>query len=273
MPAYAKRPALPGNTAVLRHFGRDGLIATLRGRQLRLMRIDKFDDPFEGSAPQAEVDASTPVLIHAANQQQMWAQYRAHYPELDVYRTEDPWTRVTRLRRALTKASHACSWIHGDESELMWRLYCGDDGVRGRGVAMRTTLDNLEKSVAAHDFYVSPIIYRDYHTSGTGEPVFSQQLDALFHKRTGFRDEREVRLLKHNEHHYGLLALNSATAELREHEFFTWDPDVLEMIVVSPYADEAYEQEVREIVHAHAPTLDTRVELSIMHPRRDRPRF
>jgi hypothetical protein len=275
MPAYTNRPALPGNTAVLRRLGREGLIATLRDRQLRFTRIDKLEDTFEGSAPQAEIDAVTPALIGAASQQHMWMQLRPHYPELglDTYFTEDPWTRVSRYRRAMTKATHACSWSHGDESDLMWRRYCADDGIPGCGVALRTTLDRLETSVAAHDLYVSPIIYREYHTPGTGKPVFSQQVDAMFHKRSGYKDEREVRLLKYNEHHYGQLANKATVVELPEYEFLGWEPaDVLDAIVISPYSDEAHEQEVRDIVHAHAPTLDARVELSTLE-RPGRARF
>src|SRR4026208_2294791 len=138
MPAYDKRPVLPGNTVALRHFGRTGPNATLRDRQLRFTRIDTVDDAFAGSVPQAEVDAVTPALIGAAARRHMTMQLRPHYPELDfpAYFIEDPWTRVTRLRRAMTKAAHACSWIHGDESEPMWRLVCSG-GARGRGGALR----------------------------------------------------------------------------------------------------------------------------------------
>jgi hypothetical protein len=93
---------------------------------------------------------------------------------------EDPWIRITRLRRARTRSAHASCWSAGDESELLWRLY--DDGSQGVGVALRTTLTRLEASVAAPDVYVSPITYLRYHEI----PKFADEMHALMHKRHGF---------------------------------------------------------------------------------------
>jgi hypothetical protein len=273
MPAYKNRPEMPGDTPVLRYIGLKGLAATVTERRLRFTRVDKYKDPFEGSVPQAEVDHVTPALIGAASRQHMMMQIKPHFPEMEPYRTEDPWTRVTRFRMAKTKAAHACSWAAGDESELRWLFYCRDDRKRGLGVAMRTTLERLERSVASYDFFVSPIRYRHYHT--TGEEPFTQEIDALFHKRMGFSDEHEVRLLKFDEPHYFALAKKDAVIKpLPKFRYFEWTPrDVLDAIVVSPYADEEYEARVRGIVSAADAGLAARVELSILHPRRDAPRF
>jgi hypothetical protein len=52
----------------------------------------------------------------------------------------------------------------------------------GVGVAMRTTLAQLEASVAPHDLYVSPVTYRHYHDG----PAFNDDLDQFMHKRKGF---------------------------------------------------------------------------------------
>jgi hypothetical protein len=54
-------------------------------------------------------------------------------------------------------------WDWGEESEGTWRLYCKDDGVPGRGVALETTLEKLEASVQPLDLVVSPVSYRYYH--------------------------------------------------------------------------------------------------------------
>ena len=59
---------------------------------------------------------------------------------------------MTRLRRAKTRSTYACCWAAGHESEALWRLYCKPP----EGVAMRTTLEKLETSVAPHNLYVSP---------------------------------------------------------------------------------------------------------------------
>jgi hypothetical protein len=47
---------------------------------------------------------------------------------------------------------------------------------------MRTTLAQLEASVAPHDLYVSPVTYRHYHDG----PAFNDDLDQFMHKRKGF---------------------------------------------------------------------------------------
>lgn len=272
MPIYRNRPDTPGDAVVSRYLGLDGLVATLAERKLRFTRIDKFEDPFEGSVPRSEADHVLPALLAAASGQNMMRQLAAHYPEMKVYDSEDAFTRVTRLRRARTKSAHASSWAAGEESELLWRLYCRDRGKPGLGVAMCTTLDRLERSVAAHDAFVSPILYVDYHTADG--PHFNCAVDALFHKRRGFRDEREVRLLCVDDGHYGALARDATVGPLPEYRYFAWAAvDVLEAVVISPYADHAYEDEVRSTVAATAPALAPRVELSILHERRDAPRF
>jgi len=42
-------------------------------------------------------------------------------------------------------------------------LGSNDDGVRGRGVAIQTTLEALEASVTPHKLVVRPITYRYHH--------------------------------------------------------------------------------------------------------------
>jgi hypothetical protein len=145
---------------------------------------------------------------------------------------EDPWARMTRLRRAMTRSTHACCWAAGDESEPLWRLYCTNDGP-GVGVALRTTLAKLEASVA-HDLYVSLIRYRHYHEG----PAFDDELDSFMHKRNGFWAEKEVRLLKFDRAHFhALISAPPTAAELEEHLFLDWPAaDAIEKIVLSPYA-------------------------------------
>jgi hypothetical protein len=184
---------------------------------------------------------------------------------------EEPWTRITRLRRALTRSAHASCWSAGDESELLWRLYCTNEGCQGVGVALRTTLARLEASVAAHDLYVSPITYVVYHQA----PPFTDEMDSLLHKRHGFAAEHELRLLKFDDAQYGALVPKDASVpELPEHIFVDWGPhDVIEEIVISPYAGEKYEESVRAAINETDPNLDDRVMLSVMNERRNPANF
>ncbi len=162
----------------------------------------------------------------------------------------------------------------GDESEALWRLYCADDNCQGVGLALRTTVDRLEASVAAHDLYVSPINYRLYHEG----PAFTDEMDSLLHKRLGFEAERELRLLKFDQAHYGALVpivpKDASTSELPGHIFVDWVlGDVIEEIVVSPYADQNYEDLVRHAIDAADPKLADCVRLSVLHERRYPPGF
>jgi hypothetical protein len=139
----------------------------------------------------------------------------------------------------------------------MSRLYCDDQDLQGVGVAIRTTLARLEASVAAHDLYVSPITYLPYHEA----PPFTDEMDALLHKRHGFAAESELRLLKFDVAHYNALVPKDASVpELPNHTYLNWVlSDVIDEIVVSPYADEDYEDWVRRAIGAKDPNLVDRV--------------
>jgi hypothetical protein len=100
-------------------------------------------------------------------------------------------------------------------------------------------------------------------------------MDALMHKRHGFAAEREFRLLKFDEAHYRALTPKDASVpELPEHIYVDWIlSDVIKEIVISPYADEGYEDLVRRIIGAIDPNLSDRVVLSVMHERQNPPGF
>jgi hypothetical protein len=138
--------------------------------------------------------------------------------------------------------------LAGDESEALWRLYCADDGCQGVGVALRTTLARLEASVAAHDLYVSPITYLPYHEA----PPFTDEMDSLLHKRHGFAAERELRLLKFDQEHFNVLVpKDGSVPELLKHIYLDWVlSDVIDEIIISPYADVNYEDLARQAIHA-----------------------
>jgi hypothetical protein len=246
VPVYKNQPSIPGDTPVWRYLSLDAVIATIKTRRLRLTRIDKFQDPFEGSVPDAVIDQQTVLLIGRESRRHMMNQIAPHHPGMAASMPpyEDSWTRMTRLRRARTRSAHASCWSHGDESELLWRLYCRHEGSQGVGVALRTTLARLEASVEAPDLTVSPINYVRYHEA----PPFTDDMAPLLqHKRHLFAPERELRLLKFDQAH-----------------------DVIDKIVISPYADENYEHLVRDAIKAIDPNLASRVVLSVLN---DQPNF
>src|SRR5262249_17692119 len=137
MPTYKNRPPLPEQTPVWRYLNLSGVIATVKTRKLRLTRLDTFRDRFEGSVPKKQMEVQDVLFMGAGSRRQMMNSVSRHYP--GMARTpppdEDSWARITRLRRAQTRSAHASCWSHGEESEALWRLYCGDDSCPGFGVA------------------------------------------------------------------------------------------------------------------------------------------
>src|SRR2546425_7788980 len=163
MPMYRNRVPMDPATELRRYTTLDALVQILRNQQLRLSRLDTFQDPFEGSVPKRQIDDQLP-LFSSRNAFQMMS-VAAHYPSMSMPPrcNLDPWTEMTLRRRAKTRSAHASCWTAGHESEAMWRLYCRDDGPEGQGVALQRTLGSVEASVTQHDLFVSPIRYRDYH--------------------------------------------------------------------------------------------------------------
>jgi hypothetical protein len=250
---------------VWRYLTLKAVIATIEKRQLRLTRVDRFKDRFEGSVPKAQIDDQLLLFSNASRRTAMIQLGKTPPPP-----NEDPWIRITRLRRARTRSAHASCWSHGDESELLWRLYCADDGCQGVGVALRTTVAGLKASVEGH-LYDSAITYLKYHEA----PPFTDDMDALMHKRHGFAAEREFRLLKFDDAHFSaLIPKDASVSELPEHISVDWVlSDVIDEIVISPYADESYEDWVRHAIRTMDPNLSDRVVLSEMHERRHPPGF
>jgi hypothetical protein len=275
MPRYKNRAPMDEATELRRYIALEALVHIFRDQRLRLTRVDKFLDPFEGSVPKGQIDDQLP-LFSSRNAIQMMS-VAAHYPGMSIppRRNVDPWMEMTMRRRAKTRSAHASCWTAGHESEAMWRLYCRDGEVEGQGVALQSTLGRVEASVAQHDLIVSPIRYRHYHEGD----AFTDELDPFMHKRMGFAHEGEVRLLKYDESHYLMLAAaltsgDPTPPDLPAHIFLDWSPvSVIEKITISPYGDEAYETRVRDAIEAIAPSLLDTVELSVLSERRYAPQF
>lgn len=179
----------------------------------------------------------------------------------------------------MTRSAHASCWVAGPESEAMWRLYgqeniC-DISTLGHTVALQSTLGKIESSVAQHDLFVSPIRYRTYHE---GE-AFDDDLDMFMHKRLGFRHECEVRFLKYDRGHRdqlmnALINDSPPPPELSEHVYLGWPSNfVVESILISPYADEAYEEKVRAEIKLIDADFEKLLALSILSERRFAPQF
>ena len=278
MPVYKNRPEVSPDEQPCHYTTLEAVVAMISGPKLRLTRLDTFDDPFEGSVPKQTMDDQVPLFAGSHAAAMMMQAVAAHYPShynIPRARYRDQWTETTLRRKAMTRSAHAICWRAGDESEAMWRLYC-NDGARGQGLALRTSLRKLEQSVSQHDVFVSPVAYRHYHTG----PAFTDDLDAFMHKRNGFKHESEVRLLKYDQPHYLEHAAfimgyrEVEPAALPKYVYLDWTAlDAIEAIVISPYASQIYEDEARRAIHALSTSLSRTVELSELSERRYGPNF
>jgi hypothetical protein len=73
------------DTPVWRYLTLSAVIETIKTGHLRLTRVDRFKDPFEGSVPEQQVDDQVPLFIGAASARAMMNSVAAHYRE-DRYR-------------------------------------------------------------------------------------------------------------------------------------------------------------------------------------------
>src|SRR5438876_10825373 len=120
MHTYKNRPPIDSATELRRYTSLNALEHMLRDKQLRLTRVDRFQDPFEASVPKKQMDDQLPIFS-SANQMEMMAESQQGMRRHSCY-VKDPRTRMTLRRRAATRSAHASCWILGPESEAMWRL-------------------------------------------------------------------------------------------------------------------------------------------------------
>jgi hypothetical protein len=190
--------AIAPGTPLWRYTHLNELENVLRDRKLRLTRVDQFPDPFEGSVPTQQIEDQGVIIRGGVLMRMAMGSIAAHYPghmEAPPHDPRDPHELITIRRRAAARSVHASCWTMAPETEPRWRLYCSDDDAPGQGVAMRTTFERLEGSVARHHLIVRDIQYRRYQVGA----AFPDDLAPFLHKREGFKDEEEVRLLNYNE--------------------------------------------------------------------------
>lgn len=201
-------------------------------------RLDKFDDPFEGS-----------VTEEYARQRAL-----ADHPAQNLANRYEPW-----IHMALTYRSYATCWHASDhESDAQWRLY----GSGGAGIAVVTKMSRLEVCVdiSPHRHaFLGQIEYVDFKTHDMRRPL-GTRMRVGFTKRKSFEHEREVRGLIQAE-----LPFSGPHLELTEDQLQllkrTMPPGVnapvnlvelLEAIVLSPLAPAHVEKLVRIVTARHS---------------------
>jgi hypothetical protein len=216
-----------GNLSIWRYLDLPRLVWILSNHQLPFVRIGLFSDPFEGAVPE-------------------W------------YDIDDPERTAHDQVRSLIRNQMfvSCWYADPDESEAMWRLYCGE----GNGVALRTTYEALDASLPP-EVQLGMVDYMEQDEWPKGH---RDAYAPMIRKRRSFRHEHEVRAIFFNGR--ALLVRDetepskSRWAERPDVVAFPWNiAAVVQRIYVSPYSQPWFEQVVRSVVAAFEPELAGRL--------------
>lgn len=163
-------------------------VSILENRKLFFRRSDKFDDKYEGSTPQANID-----------------KYKGAFSK--IYKL------AVETRKWQKKWIYINCWHMNDyESAAMWKLY----GRNEASIAIQSTYARLKKDLLQGEFskniHFGFVNYIDYKKDCIPD---DNLLWPLFHKRRSFEHERELRVLidESDKNHYLIVGKKSNPKE------------------------------------------------------------
>ncbi|MCH9027284.1 MAG: DUF2971 domain-containing protein [Proteobacteria bacterium] len=238
-------PLLESDVPVWRYTDLAKFIWTLSNRKLYLCRADRLGDRFEGSVPQRDQSRMLDVMKN------MGDKHGVVLSREEVSRQVSP--RMRALRLAYIHSSYINCWRHGDESEAMWRLYCGQN----EGVAMMTTFGRLNDSITDAATRLGAVNYLDY-----GSELLPDEnwLQPIMHKRLAFKHEQEIRLFRWLQEETDMLLGSSGSGLSPKGHEMDWNPDItLDRVIISPFAPDWYSDVIHTVVAKFAPDLVEKV--------------
>ena len=158
------------NIKIWRYMDFAKYVSFLESSALWFSRSDQFDDRFEGSTPQSELEQRR---IHAESMENPQLQQRLYEHEAAVNQERRQWIYVN------------CWHMNENESAAMWRLYASNN----EAIAIQSTYALLCNCLPPN-VYLGQVSYIDYATESLPDTnIYSRFL----HKRKFFEHEREVR--------------------------------------------------------------------------------
>jgi hypothetical protein len=137
--------------------------------------------------------------------------------------------------------------LREDESDAMWKLYCGNH----QGVAIGTTYEKLAAAASQPSMYVGKVTYVDFEKTLIPD---GNIFYAAMHKRLAFVHESEVRVVK--------VLVEEMTKECDGVEYKGRPPPGLQLdfdcsslldgIYLHPFSQEWFEKCVRSVVNDFA---------------------
>ncbi len=231
---------------VWRYLDLPKFVSMLETSRLYLSRADLLGDPYEGSLTRLD-------KVRQADQGKIRG-----YEEYDG--------AVASFRKELRQLIFISCWhTNEDESEAMWRLYCGES----YGVAIKTTYRKLQEFCAANELWIGLVEYRDYKAESFSA---SNALIPFMTKRRSFSHERETRILKLRRESServssdGVIAVPGiVSSAVPPGLTVQWDIEsIADAICVHPYAPNWYFETVRKLVARYSLALSLVVERSVI---------
>lgn len=211
------------STIIWRYIDFEKFVDLILTGQLFFCRSDKFDDPFEGIFKLKNFEETKEMF---KNQQKTKKYYFLN-----------------------------CWHINEAQSDAMWKIFLKTNN----GIAIKSSIGGLIKSLKSEkeDVHISRIYYRDYEKI-TYEELHDEEQNQLFdgrgssvnqfnYKRIGFEHEKELRL------YYIDLPIPHISKEASQRELLSHKRinvnlnDLIEEIVVAPFADEWFRGLVEKI--------------------------
>ena len=224
------------DTPICRYLETHRLLWLLEKRQLYLPNIASLNEYFEGSLPSPEAIRQAPFLQDIGR------------PGLDDYYA----ARIDLLRRS----TYVSCWRLGnDDSLAMWQLYCGDQ----EGVAIRTTYGNLVRLLANPWRTMGRLTYLNYDKDDI--PEENVRYPYMF-KRREFEYENEVRLAEGLDPFLVPGTKKTASQAPISRAIAINPADLIDDIILHPYAISSYFDSVSAAVRGLAPDLAGRVRWS-----------
>jgi hypothetical protein len=160
-------------------------VALLRSNSLHFARLDKLEDPFEGSLTKAEYEEYQATAAQGEAKGDLPDDWKGRY--FDVL--------LQNARNARRSCYVNCWHINHHESEAMWRLYSQS----GFAIALRSTYSTLRDTLPTGQeggVYVGPFLgkvtYVDHFTEQLPK---GNALAPIMNKRPSFDHEQECRAI------------------------------------------------------------------------------
>ena len=216
-------------------------IWTLSNSSLYLCRADLLGDSFEGSVPFRDHNRMVKIIADVSGD------YDINLSPEELERQLAP--QIRRMRETFIRSSYVNCWRHGDESEAMWKLYCGPTD----GIALVSSYGRLAESITDQATRLAKISYLDY---GSDIIPGHDWLSPIMHKRKAFEHEQEVRLIRWKMADTVKLRESSPGFEPPSGFNMHWDIErTIDSIVVRPYAPEWYLNVVKDLTRLYAPSI------------------